>query len=203
MPQLEPTSPSVLRSKAHRYETDTCRAAIVATNASHWKLLCRGAPGHSKLFDQELCRGSSQMYRSGVTVDGGRKEITYVRNQKAASQMLVYELGPLLNLAGPARHGITLGRVAPANASTLVLSFVRNPLDTALDGYLELRHLASLRSVEYRAAIARAVGSNFGSSSASGSAKKGEHVALSPCRGASDATQQFKAFLEAVRQGGC
>lgn len=201
MPRLEPTSPTSLRSKAHRFESDTCRSAIIAANTSRWKLLCRGAPGHSRLFDEELCRGSSQMYRSGVT-DVGRREVTYVRNQKAASQTLLYELAPILSLAGPARHGVTLGWVAPANASTFVLSFVRDPLDTALDGYLELRHLAGLRSLDYRAAIARAVGA--GSGHAVGAGKSGQVVAapaLPPCRGVVDATRQFKAFLEAVRRG--
>ena len=193
MPQPAPTSSSLLLAKAHRYDGEMCRAMVLAANATRWRSICSGAPGHSKLFDAELCGGGGQIYRTGVTTATG-KAITYVRNQKAASQLLTYELSSLFGLAGPPRHGVQLARKAPANASTFVFSFVRDPLDTALDAYLELRHLATLRSPSYRAAMARAVGAAEISSS-------NHALVIPPCRSPADATRQFRLFLEALKRG--
>lgn len=176
-----------LKSRAEGYSREPCRAVMLAENMSRWAATCSGAPGHSKRFDTELCGGGKQIFRSGVTKNG-RRAVTYVRNQKAASQLLTYELAGLLDLEGPPRQGVSLQSSAPANASTFVFSFVRDPLDAALDAYLELRHLATLRSPQYRGAIARAVG---------GPSSK----VVNPCRGQSDATQQFISFLKAVRRG--
>ena len=179
------------RSRAAIFETSSCRAAISNANVSRWRQLCRGAPGHSAQFDAQLCHGRAQFYRRVTTAAG--HPLVYVRNQKAASQVLTYELARIFDAAGPRQEGVLLQPLAPANESTFLFSFVREPLDAALDAYLELRNLAPVRSLEYRTTMARAMGGD--------SAGGAFATTLQPCRNASDATRQFASFLQAVRRG--
>ena len=81
-------------------------------------------------------------------------------------------------------------RTAPATPSTYVFSFVRDPLDTALDAYLELRHLSTMRSPAYLATLLRATGRQ---------ATQGDSGEAS-CHGTADATRQFRNFLDSVRR---
>lgn len=138
------------------------------------------------------------MYRTGRTKHGER-HVAYIRNQKAASQLLTYELGQLLDLAGPPRSGISITRSPlPENASTFVFSFVRDPFEAALKGYLELRHLAAFRSIQYRAALARAFADDSLPASATGPANASSIV---PCTSERGATAQFRGFLASLQRG--
>ena len=137
------------------------------------------------------------MYRTGSTKHGAR-QVAYIRNQKAASQLLTYELGQLLDLAGPPRSGVSITRSPlPENASTFVFSFVRDPFEAALKGYLELRHLAAFRTNQYRAALARA----FADNELPTSTVRPVNTSVIPCTSERDATAQFRGFLRSLQRG--
>ena len=116
---------------AERYDSADCRNAIDKESA--WDHLCGG----KRASHNPLCLKMQQKYLKMPTssTEHRFREVLYVRNQKAASQLWVREFANMLGIEGPF-PGLRRASNLKAPNGTFVFSFVREPLQTALDGAL-------------------------------------------------------------------
>lgn len=114
---------------AERYDSTDCRTAIDKEVA--WDHLCGG----KRASHNPLCLRMQQKYLKMKTssTEHRFREVLYVRNQKAASQLWVREFANMLGISGPF-PGLRRATNLRVPNGTFVFSFVREPLQTALDG---------------------------------------------------------------------
>ena len=168
-------------SLAERYDSADCRNAIDKEAA--WDHLCGG----KRASHNPLCLRMQQKYLKMKTSspDHRFREVLYVRNQKAASQLWVREFSNMLGIKGPF-PGLHRATNLKVPNGTFVFSFVREPLQTALDGYLELRDQARFDPF-LRDSLAAILG-------------QPPSIDPNQCSSTTQATNEFVAFVGALRR---
>jgi hypothetical protein len=129
LPELPVQHTEDVVSQAERFDSQECRVAL--SKETDWEHLCGG----KRALHNPLCLRMQQKFLRMRTSsqDHRYREALYVRNQKAASQLWVREFAKMLGIEGKfpgLRHTTNLR----TSNQTFVFSFVREPLQTALDG---------------------------------------------------------------------
>lgn len=180
-PAATPNQLEEVVSLAERYDSEDCRIAIDKESA--WDHLCGG----KRASHNPLCLRMQQKYLKMKTssTEHRFREVLYVRNQKAASQLWVREFQNMLGIKGPF-PGLRRAELLRVPNGTFVFSFVREPLQTALDGYLELRDQARFDPF-LRDSLAAILG-------------QPPSIDPNQCSSTSQATNEFVAFVGALRR---
>lgn len=216
-PSSPPQKTTVI-ARAARFDSAQCRNAIQRTNAQAWYSMC------SKRFKHKECFGDRQQYIVGAVrwpphatfVDPyNATRVAYVRNQKAASIMLMEGFSRLFWARTLPTINAYANRVTyPFNKSTRVFTFVRDPFSMALSAYLELRFRATpsypeamLESGLWKKAESVGNGTRGWSLIDAHMEHRASMARLFPdgagtdaCKDAGDATHQFAVFLAAIRR---
>ena len=120
------------KATASLFDAPRCRS-ILNTETMSWKKLC----GSSDAQADPMCGGQRQKVANGTT--SSNTTVVYVRNQKAASQMWCSSLNKLLDLNYRKRQRCLLGdQWLKPSRNRVFFSFVRDPLDAAISGYMEV-----------------------------------------------------------------
>ena len=180
-PAATPNELEEVVSLAERYDSEDCRIAIDKESA--WDHLCGG----KRASHNPLCLRMQQKYLKMKTssTEHRFREVLYVRNQKAASQLWVREFQNMLGIKGPF-PGLRRASSLRVPNGTFVFSFVREPLQTALDGYLELRDQARFDPF-LRDSLAAILG-------------QPPSIDPNQCSSTTQATNEFVAFVGALRR---
>ena len=195
--------PLRLKRLAARFHGPICQGAIAAENASLWAGLCGSTVGALCVFP-----GGSQDGIIGTLPSSAT--ITYIRNQKAGSEVLFHAISNRTTFnftstrkcyvgstsvpkrrVGPNQHDPCFANAAERGES-LLFTVVRDPIETALSAYLELRFRARYRdSKAGRVEFERLFANRNEKGDKSCNAAPNEP----------DATNDFLAYLDAVERG--
>ena len=197
---------ATVRGHASLFDSLACRRAVEEANVSSWRRLC------STNWPHALCNGGQVQFAWGACSISNctRGGVTYVRNQKAGSTMLTEGFLRLFGVNAPRGQRHHEG-TKPVLRRTLeagwVFTFVRDPFQTALSGYLEMRHHARPSQVNEMFEKRELKRGNPGDRAiAQGYIEHAEVMARlfdsgngsRSCNGAQDATEQFVRFLVAL-----
>ena len=138
-----------MQGRARLFDAQECRTEIAAQQ--RWSSVCQS----DTALLSRLCGGEMQRWlpsNISVSASAGGGKFLYVRNQKAASMFWTHDLDFLVGARpiGDSRIKIRASRVINQSIAqhSFIFSMVREPLQTALDGYLTVRNKAAKKPEE-------------------------------------------------------
>jgi len=173
-----------MHERAGQFDAPACRTAIARQQS--WSSVCQGEAA----MRSDLCALEMQKWltsNAATSASNGTRHLLYVRNQKAASQLWVNSLDLLVGApdVGADASRLQTTRVVDQSVAerSFIFTMVREPLDTALDGYLEVRNKAMYKEEEQQF-VTRLFNNTAGADS---------------CGSQEIATEHFYRFLKALQ----